>query len=102
MTLMSRAEWRVPGAYETLRSLDAPGFAWEYLRRNQDFLRDRRKLQKDDSRGSLDPGEVQRFTRRWGVRFREHGPAGKPEPDCLGPPRLAKHRCPDLAAVGII
>ena len=24
---MSRADWRTPGAYEELRSLDAPGFA---------------------------------------------------------------------------
>ena len=28
---MARADWRSPGAYEDLRSLDAPGFAWEYL-----------------------------------------------------------------------
>ena len=36
---MSRADWRTPGSYEELRSLDAPSFAWEYLRRNSDFLR---------------------------------------------------------------
>jgi hypothetical protein len=38
-TPMSRADWRTPGSYEELRSLDAPSFAWEYLRRNSDFLR---------------------------------------------------------------
>ena len=99
---MSRAEWRVPGAYEPYGRWTRPASPGNIFDEIQDFLRDRRKLQKDDSRGTLDPGEVQTFTRRWGVRFREHGPAGKLEPDCLGPPCLAKHRCPDLAAVGII
>ena len=28
---MPHAEWRSPAAYEDLRSLDAPGFAWEFL-----------------------------------------------------------------------
>ena len=42
---MSRANWRAPGAYEELRSLDAPGFAWEYLRRNPEFQRDRARLE---------------------------------------------------------
>jgi hypothetical protein len=99
---MSRAEWRVPGAYETLRSLDASGFAWEYLRRNQDFLRERRKLLKDDSRGILDIGEAQRFSRRWGVRFREHGPPGEKEPDCLGPPCSTKRYRHHIIASGIL
>ena len=69
---MGRADWRSPGAYEELRSLDAPGFAWEYLRRNPDFLRERRKLERAARRGVLDPAEVDAFTRRWGVRFRRH------------------------------
>ena len=67
---MSRADWRTPGAYEELRSLDAPGFAWEYLRRNSDFQQDRMKLERAARRGVLDQAEADAFARRWGVRFR--------------------------------
>ena len=42
---MPRAEWRSPSAYEDLRSLDAPGFAWEFLTRNPAFEGDRRRLE---------------------------------------------------------
>ncbi len=69
---MSRTDWRSAGAYEDLRSLDAPAFAWEYLRRNADFLRDRRKLKRAARRGALDPAEADAFARRWGLRFRKH------------------------------
>ena len=71
---MSRPDWRLPGAYEQLRSLDAPGFALEYLRRNSEFLQQPRKLEQAARLGTLDPAEVDAFTRRWGVRFRrQHG-----------------------------
>jgi hypothetical protein len=70
-TPMSRADWRKPGAYEELRSLDAPGFAREYLRRNSDFLQDRRKLERSARRGVLNQAEADPFARRWGVRFRK-------------------------------
>jgi Family of unknown function (DUF6499) len=68
---MSRANWRTPSAYEELRSLDAPSFAWEYLRRNSDFQQDRRKLERAARRGVLNQAEAGSFARRWGVRFRE-------------------------------
>lgn len=68
---MSRPDWGAPEAYEHARSLDAPGFAWEYLRRNPEFLQQRRKLEEAARRGALDPAEVDAFTRRWGVRFRK-------------------------------
>jgi hypothetical protein len=42
-TPMSRADWRAPGAYEELRSLDAPGFAWEY--RSSSTIRTRRSME---------------------------------------------------------
>ena len=68
---MGRADWRAPGAYEDLRSLDAPGFAWEYLRRNPDFQQHRGELEQAARRGVLIQAEVDEFARRWGVRFRE-------------------------------
>lgn len=63
---MSRADWRAAGAYEELRSLDAPGFAWEYLRRNPDFLRERRKLELAARRDTLMQADADAFARRWG------------------------------------
>ena len=81
---MSRADWRSPDAYDDLRSLDAPGFAWEYRRRNSDFQQERRKLERAARQGALDPAEVDAFTRRWGLRFREHGGDERPRLGSLG------------------
>jgi hypothetical protein len=52
---MSRPDWRDSGAYEELRSLDAPGFAWEEASR----------------RRALTAADEDTFAQRWGVRFRE-------------------------------
>ena len=81
---MSQPDWRSPGAYDNLRSLDAPGFAWEYLRRNADFLKQRDELDQAARRGALDPAEVEAFTRRWGVRFRGDGRDRQHNPRPLG------------------
>ena len=51
---MPRAEWRSPAAYEDLRSLDAPGFAWEFLQ-PQPRLRER----PQDARTGRTPGSSQ-------------------------------------------
>ena len=67
---MARGDWTSPAAYEELGSLDAPGFAWEYLDRNPDFTQDRRRLERADRRGVLNQAEVDAFARRWGLRFR--------------------------------
>jgi hypothetical protein len=74
---MGRGDWRTSAAYEDLRSLDAPGFAWEYLDRNPEFAQERRKLERADRRNSLTQAEVDAFTRRWGVRFRRKRTAPK-------------------------
>ena len=66
---MSGADWRSPAAYDDLRSLDAPGFAWEFLRRNRAFQRDRRRLEQAAEQGALSADELDGFARRWGVRF---------------------------------
>jgi hypothetical protein len=68
---MSRTDWRSPAAYEDLRSLDAPGFAWEFLSRNPAFERDRKRLELASEGGPLSADELNGFARRWGVRFRK-------------------------------
>jgi hypothetical protein len=66
---MNRADWRSPEAYGDLLSLDAPGFAGEYLCRNPNFLREREKLNRAARRGALNSAEVSAFTRHWGCDF---------------------------------
>jgi hypothetical protein len=68
---MPRVEWRSPAAYENLRSLDAPGFAWEFLSRNPAFERDCKRLEHADDQDPLSAGELDDFARRWGMRFRK-------------------------------
>ncbi len=74
---MSRTDWRLPGGYEDLRSLDAPGFAWEYLRRNPKFAQDRAKLARASRRGTLANQDEDDFARHWGVRFRDVSTRGR-------------------------
>jgi hypothetical protein len=68
---MSSTDWRSPAAYEDLRSLDAPGFAWEFLSRNSAFERDCKRLEHAGDQDPLSAGELDDFARRWGVRFRK-------------------------------
>ena len=68
---MPRAEWRSQAAYEDLRSLDAPGIAWEFLSRNPAFERDCQRLAHADDQDPHSAGEQDDFARRWGVRFRK-------------------------------
>ena len=74
---MPRAEWRSQAAYDDLRSLDAPGFAWQFLNRNLDFERDWKRLERSSEHRSLAAIELDRFAERWGVRF--HDGRGQPK-----------------------
>lgn len=67
---MSRAYWRSPGTYKAIQSLDAPGFAYEYVSRDPDFVEDQERLRQAARQNSLDPAEAEAFARRWGLRFR--------------------------------
>jgi len=66
---MARADWRSASAYEDLRPLDAPAFAYEFLLRNPDFLSDHARLARNSRKQTLDPVEAEAFAQRWGVRF---------------------------------
>ena len=68
---MSRAYWRSPGAYKALLTFDAVGFAFQFLKRNPEFVKDQQRLQQMDREGTLDAAEVAEFARRWGLRFRD-------------------------------
>ena len=91
---MNRGDWRSPDAYEPLRTLDAPAFAWEFLRRNPNFMQALRCLERAARHGALTPAEIDVFTERWGIRcrswFDKRGRCG-----LLGCPGIAHCNCPD-------
>ncbi|MGH6821880.1 MAG: transcriptional regulator domain-containing protein [Methylocella sp.] len=66
---MARADWRSANAYEHLRPLDAPAFAYEFLRRNPQFLADHARLTRNSRKRALEAAAVEEFSRHWGVRF---------------------------------
>jgi len=67
---MSRAYWRSPGTYKELQTLDAPGFAFQFVSRNLAFIEDRERLQHAARHKPLDLAAADAFARRWGLRFR--------------------------------
>ena len=73
---MARGDWTSPAAYEELGSLDAPGFAWEYLDRNPDFTQDRRRLERADRRGVLESSRGGRVRPALGVAISRQAPGG--------------------------
>lgn len=63
---MLSIDWRSPAAYEHAQSIPAAGFAWEYLRRDEDYHRDferMRRIRKPAARS------LTAFSDRWGLRF---------------------------------
>jgi hypothetical protein len=68
---MPQGEWQSDAAYEDKHTLDAPGFAFEYLRRNRTFIRDHRRLEGLLKRGTLSQKMRDAYAHRWGMRFRE-------------------------------
>jgi hypothetical protein len=69
-TPMSTADWRSADAYQELRSLDAPAFAFEFLRRNPEFRADHARLARKARGRPLEVSDADAFAERWGVRFR--------------------------------
>jgi hypothetical protein len=51
--------------------LDAPGFAFEFLRRNAEFVKDHERLVRLAGRNALSRKSRETFAHRWGLRFRE-------------------------------
>ena len=78
---MTGPNWRDPKQYPTRDSLDGPGFAWEFLRRNPDFQADQQRLGQAARRGELTAEDAAHFAKRWGVRFRERLRRGRRQGD---------------------
>lgn len=63
---MLSIDWRTPAAYRHTRNLPAAGFAWEYLRRNNEYRQEYMALAARKQPAS---GHLEAFVERWGVRF---------------------------------
>ncbi len=63
---MLSIDWRSPAAYRHDLHIPAAGFAWEYLRRNDEYRHDVQTLALT---GTTDARELETFAQRWGLRF---------------------------------
>lgn len=63
---MLSIDWRSPAAYKFAKSIPAAGFAWEYLRRDDDY---RREFQAITASSKPAPERLEAFAQRWGLRF---------------------------------
>jgi hypothetical protein len=68
---MPQADWWSTAPYDDKRELDAPGFAFEFLRRNPEFIRHHRRLERLLRRNALAARMRDSYAKRWGVRFQE-------------------------------
>lgn len=65
---MLSIDWRSPAAYKFAKSIPAAGFAWEYLRRNDEYRHDFQTIALTGKPGAR---QLERFAQRWGLRFPE-------------------------------
>lgn len=63
---MVSIEWFSPSQYQYAEHLSAPEYAWEYLRRHDEYQRDFRRMKRAGIRAA---GQTAEFSRRWGLRF---------------------------------
>ena len=63
---MLRIDWRSPAAYSHTKTIHAAGFAWEYLRRNDEYREDFHSVTASEKLGKE---QLEAFVQRWGLRF---------------------------------
>jgi Family of unknown function (DUF6499) len=64
---MIEIDWRSAAAYQHAKVIPAAGFAWEYLRRDDDYHRDFDRLNR--RKPSPAATTLDAFSQRWGLRF---------------------------------
>ena len=63
---MAGRDWRTKAPYDAVEDFTPRELAWEYLRRNPDFIRDQRRASKP----SANPDAAESVAQTWGLRFR--------------------------------
>jgi hypothetical protein len=64
--MLNSINWRLPAAYQYTERIHAAGFAWEYLRRDDDYHRDFQRIVTIEGPAAQ---RLEEFSRRWGLRF---------------------------------
>ena len=59
-------DWRSAAAYQHAKVIPAAGFAWEYLRRDDDYHRDFERVNRRKPPAAT---TLEAFSQRWGLRF---------------------------------
>ncbi|WP_083867615.1 transcriptional regulator domain-containing protein [Pseudaminobacter salicylatoxidans] len=59
-------DWRSPAAYRHAKHIPTAGFAWEYLRRNDEYRHDFHTIALT---GRPSNRALEAFAHRWGLRF---------------------------------
>lgn len=59
-------DWRSARSYNAARSIPPAGFAWEYLRRHDEYHHDYQTIMRAGKPGM---SYLETFSRRWGLRF---------------------------------
>jgi hypothetical protein len=62
--------WRSPAAAQDFTQHDYPDFAQEFLRRNEDYRRDYRRVSRRLADGRMTPAGASEAVRKWGLVFR--------------------------------
>lgn len=61
-------DWRSSAAYRHAKKIAAAGFAWEYLRRHDEYRHDFQTIARTKRPGIE---RLEAFAQRWGLRFPE-------------------------------
>ncbi|MCX8999113.1 DUF6499 domain-containing protein [Rhizobiaceae bacterium BDR2-2] len=65
---MLSINWRSSAAYRHTNTIPVAGFAWEYLRRDDEYHRDFQTMTRIRNPGAR---KLDQFSARWGLRFPE-------------------------------
>lgn len=98
---MPHGEWQSDAAYKDKLALDPPQYAFEYLRRNRDFVRDTQRLERRLKQGTLTRQMRTDYARRWGLRFREVHPRRRPSDDPVDDDSSTQCRAAGAASSGL-
>ena len=97
-TVMNDRDWRSGAAYDALDDVSLKGLAWEYLRRNPDYVADYERL--DGAAGNRETSvEV---LKPWGLRFRRRPEASSTGRACLLGGDLDRGHRSDRAAATVL
>jgi hypothetical protein len=74
---LSNEDWRSEERYAGLRELSAPALAWEFLRRNDDYQADFKRMQNEVASGGTGRADDAHLA-FWGLSFRRRSEPRRP------------------------